>query len=233
MEREKELNLRSLSKWQALTRTYPHKNIQSLYSSLPPPPLSLLSFCAHATRSLVLFFICALRMNVIVVVFWMCVCVYGQLVMRWWWWRWWWCRLKSAEWHFTHFWRWMISNDRKKENNAKKFAVDLFVELHSNDKAIFVVILFDLSTTTTMAAAACATTNNNALRSVDVVDDCCRRRRHRFCCCCCCCYVKFFLISSVMAVRFFYLLLFLFLLRVYFSPKQIFSLSLVVGRWQR
>lgn len=39
----------------------------------------------------------------------------------------------------------MISNDRKKENNAKKFAVDLFVELHSNDKAIFVVILFDLS----------------------------------------------------------------------------------------
>lgn len=32
----------------------------------------------------------------------------------------------------------------KKENNAKKFAVDLFVELHSNDKAIF-VILFDLS----------------------------------------------------------------------------------------
>lgn len=39
----------------------------------------------------------------------------------------------------------MISNDRKKENNAKKFAVDLFVELHSNDKAIFVIILFDLS----------------------------------------------------------------------------------------
>lgn len=55
----------------------------------------------------------------------------------------------------------MISNDRKKENNAKKFAVDLFVELHSNDKAIFVVILFDLS--------ACAFANNNALRSVDVV----------------------------------------------------------------
>lgn len=55
----------------------------------------------------------------------------------------------------------MISNDRKKENNAKKFAVDLFVELQSNDKAIFVLILFDLS-----ATAACATANNNALRSV-------------------------------------------------------------------
>lgn len=40
--------------------------------------------------------------------------------------------------------RWMISSHPKKENNVKKFAVDLFVELYSNDEAIF-VNSFDLS----------------------------------------------------------------------------------------
>lgn len=55
---------------------------------------------------------------------------------------------KSKRTHFemplyTHL-RWMISKKPKKENNAKKFAVDLFVELHSNDEAIF-IILFDSS----------------------------------------------------------------------------------------
>lgn len=75
------------------------------------------------------------------------------------------------KWQFTHFWRWLISNDRKKENNAKKFAVDLFVALHFNDKAIFVVILFYLLVAMAAAAAAasCAATNNKALWSVDIV----------------------------------------------------------------
>lgn len=33
----------------------------------------------------------------------------------------------------------IFENAPKMENNVKKFAVDLFVELHSNDEAIFMI----------------------------------------------------------------------------------------------